>query len=60
MSGGSAADHRTATGRPRERDTLWVMALLLLLLVWSLLMVGIVAVCRAGHLEDVARGFAED
>jgi hypothetical protein len=36
------------------------MTLLLALSLWFLLLVGVLAVCRGGHLEDVARGFAED
>ena len=36
------------------------MILLLVLPVWFLLLVGVLAVCRGGHLEDVARGFVDD
>ena len=36
------------------------MIWLLLLPVWCLALVSLVALCRAGHLEDVARGFVED
>jgi hypothetical protein len=36
------------------------MTVLLVLSLWFLLLVGLVAVCRGGHLEDVARGFADD
>jgi hypothetical protein len=36
------------------------MVLLLVLSLWFLLLVAVLAVCRAGHLEDVARGFVDD
>ncbi len=36
-----------------------MMLLLLLVTLWSVALLGVVAVCRAGHLEDVARGFVE-
>ena len=40
------------------------MTVLAVLLVWGALtcvaLLGAAAVCRSGHVEDVARGFAED
>ncbi len=36
------------------------MIWLMLVPLWCLALVALVALCRAGHLEDVARGFVED
>jgi hypothetical protein len=36
------------------------MLWLLLVPLWCLALVSVVALCRAGHLEDVARGFVDD
>ena len=35
---------------------IWMM----LLPAWCIALVGVVALCRAAHLEDVARGFVDD
>ena len=35
------------------------MIWLLLLPMWSVVLLALVALCRAGHLEDVARGFVD-
>ena len=36
------------------------MIWLLLVPLWCVALVSVVALCRAGHLEDVARGFVDD
>ena len=35
---------------------MWMM----LVPLWCLALVAVVALCRAGHLEDVARGYVDD
>ena len=36
------------------------MMWMLLVPLWCLALVSVVALCRAGHLEDVARGFVDE
>jgi hypothetical protein len=36
------------------------MMWLLLVPLWCVALVSVVALCRAGHLEDVARGFVDE